>query len=107
MEQMERDIERQVGDAVGQAQVHRFAFAGPGSGPRVNVVTRCDGQGAGRAEANADGSRTVTVCHAQVQATALEALKKARESVATAAMPAEARAEALREIDVEIARMSR
>ena len=107
MEQMERDLERQFASQDrANTQVHRFAMMGAGAdAPRVNVVTRCDGRGPARTQNNADGSQTVFVCHAEARATALSALKTARSAVASASIPEEARAEALREIDSEIARM--
>jgi len=104
--QLEAELERQFGEGSAFQRMIVRQFSSGEDGGNAEVITDCDARGNAARPAQA-GRRQVVVCEAQVQATALSALKSARSAVAKASMPEDARAEALREIDREIARMSR
>lgn len=112
-ERMEKSIvidERRVAQATARAAVHAEAAARSADLAAIaiarapRVIEDCSGTERVRETSSADGKRVIRICQSRANAQALAGIRQARNSIArNRHLPADTRAEVLKELDEEIA----
>lgn len=98
------DARKEIDEALREGvEVHRIAMKDM-DGPVTVVETNCKGDEGLVTQGKEGGKKVIRICKAQIMAHALNGLKEARKAIASNTdMPSDARAEALKELDSEIA----